>query len=210
MLARQRRRCGQVLEFRNECCLVLATNQPRAPKIMRRAMRHGKHLGMKEPFLYTLVDTLVREYGDAYPELRENRAFAIQVAGSEEERFSATLRQGRELLSQAIDRARPGTTLSGDDAFKLHDTFGFPKELTLELAEDSGLEVDLDRFDELMQEQRRRAKEAVKKGSVDEAVAEATARVGATEFTGYRELETPSEIVALPLGVVTVPLIATA
>ncbi|MEX0756167.1 MAG: alanine--tRNA ligase [Actinomycetota bacterium] len=175
-------------------------------RMLRRLVDHARRLGIAGTVTEPLVDTTVELLGDTYPELRENRAFAAQVAGSEEERFSGTLRQGRDLLAEAIDRTDAGTKLSGDDAFKLHDTFGFPKELTLELAGDAGLEVDLDRFEALMDEQRRRAKDAVKKGSVDAAVADAVGRTGATDFVGYRELESDAEIAALltPVGGVEV------
>ncbi|MEX2275524.1 MAG: alanine--tRNA ligase [Actinomycetota bacterium] len=169
-------------------------------RMLRRLVDHARRLGIEGSVTEPLVETTVEILGEAYPELRENRAFAIQVAGSEEERFSGTLRQGRELLAQALEGSGQGSQLSGDDAFKLHDTFGFPKELTIEIADDAGVQVDLERFDELMQAQRTRAKENVKKGSMDDAVAGVVTRVGPTEFVGYRELETDSEIAALLAG----------
>ena len=101
-------------------------------------------------------------FGDAYPELRENEAFVRQVAGSEEERFAATLRQGLVLFEEAKSRAEQGR-VTGDDAFKLSDTFGFPLQLTEELAAEAGLTVDSDRFGELLEEQRSRARAAAKK-----------------------------------------------
>ncbi len=98
-------------------------------KIMRRAMRHGKHLGMKEPFLYTLVDTLVREFGDAYPELRSGREAIIQVIRSEEDRFDAVLTGGLPRLEEALERAASsGGVLAGDVAFRLYDTHGLPMD----------------------------------------------------------------------------------
>src|SRR6185503_16174381 len=91
-------------------------------KIMRRAMRHGKHLGMKKPFLYTLVDTLVREYGDAYPELRSGRDAIIQVVRSEEDRFATVLTNGLPRLEAALERAASsGGVLPGEVAFRLYD-----------------------------------------------------------------------------------------
>ncbi len=110
-----------------------------------------------------LIRRTVELMGDVYPELRENEAFVLQVATSEEERFAATLRQGLQLFGQAAERTQAGRVVPGDDAFKLSDTFGFPLQLTQELAADAGLEVDVDRFAELLEEQRRRAREAAKK-----------------------------------------------
>ena len=109
-----------------------------------------------------IIDVVVGAFGDAYPELRENEAFMRQVAGSEEERFAATLRQGLVLFEDAKGRATRAR-VSGEDAFKLSDTFGFPLQLTEELAEEAGLSVDTDRFAELLEEQRRRARDAAKK-----------------------------------------------
>src|SRR4029079_2776475 len=112
-------------------------------KIMRRAMRHGKHLGMKEPFLYTLVDTLVREYGDAYPELRSGRDAIVQVIRSEEDRFDAVLTGGLPRLEEALERAASsGGVLSGDVAFRLYDKHGLPIDFLEETAQARGLKFD--------------------------------------------------------------------
>ena len=130
--------------------------------------------------LRPLVGVVVEGFGEAYPELIENRAFIEQVLGSEEERFSATLRQGMVLFEEARERA-DGGRIGGADAFKLSDTFGFPIELTAELAADAGLTVDEPGFRELLEEQRARARAAVKKVEVG---IDAGA-VPPTEFVGY-------------------------
>jgi alanyl-tRNA synthetase len=137
---------------------------------------------------------VIQGFGDAYPELRENEAFVRQVADSEEERFAATLRQGMALFDDAKTHAEDAR-ISGDAAFKLHDTFGFPIELLEEIAADEGLSVDTDRFAILLEEQRDRARAAAKKVDVG---LEAGA-VPATEFVGYREHEAESPV-ALLLG----------
>jgi len=164
-------------------------------RMLRRLVSHARRLGIERPVMERLAETTIELMGDAYPELRENRAFVLQVATSEEERFAATLRQGMVLFEQEVERAAASAErrLPGDVAFKLHDTFGFPRELTRELAEDAGLTVDWDRFDELMGEQRRRAREAARKVAVGVDVR----AVPPTEFVGYERLEEEGRIVAL-------------
>ena len=164
-------------------------------RMLRRLVSHARRLGIERPVMERLAETTIELMGDAYPELRENRAFVLQVATSEEERFAATLRQGMVLFEQEVERAAASAErrLPGDVAFKLHDTFGFPRELTRELAEDAGLAVDWDRFDQLMEEQRRRAREAARKVAVGVDVR----AVPPTEFVGYERLEEEGRIVAL-------------
>jgi alanyl-tRNA synthetase len=128
-------------------------------RLIRRVVAHGRRLGIERPLLGPIITEVIAGFGDAYPELRQNEAFVRQVAGSEEERFAATLRQGMVLFGDARSRARDGR-ITGEDAFKLSDTFGFPLQLTEELAADAGLSVDVDRFGELLEEQRRRARAA--------------------------------------------------
>jgi alanyl-tRNA synthetase len=161
-------------------------------RMLRRVVSHARRLGIEGSVLDPLITEVIASFGDAYPELRENEAFMRQVAESEEERFSATLRQGLTLFEQAKDRASAGT-LSGDDAFKLSDTFGFPIQLTEELAAEAGLEVDTDRFAELLEEQRRRAREAAKKVPIG---LDAGA-VAPTEFVGYERLSSDGHVVEL-------------
>ncbi|HWO71062.1 MAG TPA: alanine--tRNA ligase [Actinomycetota bacterium] len=164
-------------------------------RMLRRLVSHARRLGIERPVMERLAETTIELMGDAYPELRENRAFVLQVATSEEERFAATLRQGMVLFEQEVERAAASAErrLPGDVAFKLHDTFGFPRELTRELAEDAGLAVDWDRFDQLMEEQRRRAREAARKVAVGVDVR----AVPPTRFVGYERLEEEARVVAL-------------
>jgi len=140
-----------------------------------------------------IVTTAVSLMGDEYPELRENEAFMLRVATSEEERFSGTLRKGMTIFDQAKEGTTPGGTVAGDDVFKLFDTFGFPPQLTEELARDAGLGVDMDRFAELMEEQRRRARDAAKKVPIGSVAGAAPP----SEFVGYERLDADSRIAVL-------------
>ena len=164
-------------------------------RMLRRAVAHARRLGIEQDVLPPVVASVVEGFGDAYPELRENQAFIEKVVASEEERFAATLRQGMVLFDEAKDRAQ-GNVVSGDDAFRLSDTFGFPVELTMELASDAGLRVDEDRFRALLQEQRERARAAAKRT----AVGLDTGAAPPTTFVGYAEPAAESPVVAL-LGV---------
>jgi alanyl-tRNA synthetase len=161
-------------------------------RMLRRAVSHARRLGITGAVLPPLVELTIERFGHVYPELRENAAFALQVAGSEEERFSATLRQGMTVFEEARGRASAGR-MSGDDAFKLSDTFGFPLQLTEELAAEAGLEVDTDRFGELLEEQRRRARDAAKKV----AIGIDAGAVPPTTFVGYTDLEADGHVVGL-------------
>jgi alanyl-tRNA synthetase len=157
--------------------------------MLRRVVSHARRLGIQRGVFDEVITSVIQGFGDAYPELRENEAFVRQVADSEEERFAATLRQGMALFDDAKTRA-DGARISGDAAFKLHDTFGFPIELLEEIAADEGLSVDTERFAVLLEEQRERARAAAKK--VD--IGLDAAAVPATEFVGYREHETESPV----------------
>ena len=161
-------------------------------RMLRRAVSHARRLGIEGPVLPSLVDLTVERFGPVYPELRENHDFTLQVAASEEERFSATLRQGLSLFEEARGRATSGR-VTGEDAFKLSDTFGFPLQLTEELAAESGLEVDTDRFAELLEAQRRRARDAAKKV----AIGIDAGAVPPTTFVGYTDLEAVGRVVSL-------------
>jgi alanyl-tRNA synthetase len=158
-------------------------------RMLRRVVSNARQLGVTGAIFAPLVEVVVDGFGDAYPELRENRAFVEQVLSSEEERFSATLRQGMQLFDEARSRADAGV-VRGEDAFKLSDTFGFPLELTVELAEDAGLTVDEERFRALLQEQRERARKAAKKV----AVGIDAGAVPAAEFVGYQQPEAESPL----------------
>ena len=161
--------------------------------ILRRALRHGKILGMDLPFLYKLVDVVVENYGEAYPDLIKNKAKIVDTIKKEEERFNKTLDRGYKLLNEFIDNKKD---IDGESAFKLYDTFGFPFELTKEIAEENGLKVDEEGFKAAMKEQKDRAKAATQKISVtgDIKYAKVEEKVGATNFVGYTDLECNAKI----------------
>ncbi len=161
-------------------------------RMLRRMVTHARRLGIERAVMDPIVDVVVARFGDAYPALRDNEAFVRQVAGSEEERFASTLRQGLVLFEDATTRAMNGR-MTGDDAFKLSDTFGFPRQLTEELAAEAGLSVDTDRFAALLEEQRDRARAAAKKVPIglDAGAAPPTA------FVGYDTLESEATVVTL-------------
>ena len=152
--------------------------------ILRRALRHGKILGMELPFLYKLVVVVVDNYGAAYPDLVKNKAKIIDVIKKEEERFAKTLDRGYKMLEEFISEKKD---IDGESAFKLYDTYGFPFELTKEIAEENGLGIDENGFKKAMQEQKDRAKAAAEKISVtgDMKYAKVENEVGSTEFVGY-------------------------
>lgn len=156
--------------------------------ILRRALRHGKILGMELPFLYKLVDVIVENYGEAYPDLVTNKEKIKNVIKTEEERFNKTLDRGYKLLEEFIEQKKD---IDGESAFKLYDTFGFPLELTKEIAQENGLNVDEAGYKVAMQEQKDRAKAATAKISVtgDMKYAKVEKEVGATNFIGYSENE---------------------
>ena len=138
---------------------AIPSNQDRGyvvRRILRRAARHGHLLGVEEPFLWKVADVVIDEMGDAYPELRERRARVLDVIRKEEERFIRTLRSGLQVYGDIRDAMRAGgrTTLGGAEAFKLHDTFGFPVDLTAVVAAEDGFTVDQAGFEACMEEQR--------------------------------------------------------
>lgn len=163
--------------------------------ILRRALRHGKILGMDLPFLYKLVDTVVEHYGTAYPDLVKNQAKIVDTIKKEEERFAKTLDRGYKMLDEFIAEKKD---IDGESAFKLYDTYGFPFELTKEIAEENGLNVDEAGFKVAMQEQKDRAKAATAKISVtgDIKYAKIENEVGSTDFLGYTESECEAKILA--------------
>lgn len=162
--------------------------------ILRRALRHGKILGTDLPFLYKIVDTVIENYKGAYPELAENAEKIKSVVKKEEERFKLTLDRGYKLLEDLTAKG----DISGDDAFKLYDTFGFPLELTVEIAGEKGLKVDTEGFARAMKEQKERAKAATQKISLtdDLVYVNIENEKGSTVFTGYDECKTDAKIVA--------------
>ncbi|MFP5297411.1 MAG: alanine--tRNA ligase [Actinomycetota bacterium] len=194
---------------------VLPSNEERGyvlRRIMRRAIRHTRLIGYEGEILAPLVGTCVDAMGEAYPEIVERRSVIESVAAREEERFSATLKQGTSLLATAVDEAKgkAAESLTGDVAFKLHDTFGFPIDLTIEIAAESGLKVDTDEFAVLMDRQRERARAA--RATVDTSVSGEAAslkeRHGVTDFIGYEFLTCDAEILGLVTGEGSVPVAA--
>ena len=167
--------------------------------ILRRALRHGKILGMDLPFLYKLVDVVVEHYGKAYPELVKNQSKIVDTIKKEEERFAKTLDRGYKMLDEFIADKKD---IDGESAFKLYDTYGFPFELTKEIAEENGLNIDEAGFKVAMQEQKDRAKAATQKISVtgDIKYAKIEDEVGSTDFVGYTDSECEAKILATVEG----------
>ena len=184
---------------------VLPSNEGRGyvlRRLLRRAARHGKLLGIKENFLYKLVDEVIKVSGEAYPELVEKESYIKKVIRIEEEKFNETIEQGMEILASYIaDLKKNGeTTLSGENAFKLYDTYGFPIDLTQEILEEEHLSIDEEAFNEEMNKQRERARSA--RGNMDgeswkeDPLSKLDSSVAST-FEGYFELENSGIIKAI-------------
>jgi alanyl-tRNA synthetase len=175
---------------------VLPSNEGRGyvlRRIIRRAVRHGYQLGIKDLFFYKLVAPLCDEMGAAYPELKDNQAHVERILKLEEERFAETLEQGMRILEDDL-AALQGKQISGDTVFKLYDTFGFPMDLTADIARERGLTIDTDGFNEAMEGQRSRARAASQFGS---DYSDNLQFDGSTTFTGYEHLEDKASVVAL-------------
>src|SRR5688572_23815869 len=176
-------------------------------KIMRRAMRHGRRLGLNEPFLFSLVDTVVGQFGAAYPELVANRDAVVRVVRSEEERFGAVLTGGLPRLEEALDAAeKTGGTLRGDVAFRLYDTFGMPRDFVEDMVQDRRLTFDAAGFEQAMEGQREqaRAKSTFKGGAAADTlwdVRPGTRKVledaGDGGFRGYDSTTIDTRIIAV-------------
>ncbi len=183
---------------------VLPSNEGRGyvlRRILRRASRHGVLLGKEEPFLYAVADAVIDNMCGAYPDLSERRPFIVDRVRREEERFLVTLSRGLARLEDAIDelQAKGGETLSGDEAFRLYDTYGFPVDLTEDILQAKNLRVDHSGFEAAMLQQRERAR-AAWKGSGDSGISEVYGRIAAgvaTEFCGYEALDGRSTVAAL-------------
>ena len=167
-------------------------------RIIRRAIRHGKKLGAEDSFFYKLVAPLAKEMGDAYPELAKAQAHIEKVLEKEEKRFAETLDQGMEIL-EAVIAGLKGKVISGDVAFKLYDTFGFPVDLTADIARERGLTVDQSGFEEAMSGQRDRARAASKFIHVPAGKLNIGGELS-TAFKGYDGTDGAGEIVALFKG----------
>jgi alanyl-tRNA synthetase len=162
-------------------------------RIIRRAIRHGKKLGVDDAFFSKLVDPLCAEMGDAYPELVKAKAHVEKVLDKEERRFAETLDQGMEILDEAITGLK-GTELPGDVVFKLYDTYGFPVDLTADIARERDLTDDQAVFEKEMESQRQRARAASKFGVGDQSGIKTDS---VTKFSGYEVVETSGTIMAI-------------
>jgi alanyl-tRNA synthetase len=185
---------------------VLPTNEGRGyviRRLLRRAVRYGKVIGMDRPFLYELTPIVGEVMGIYYPEVMEKQAYIEKVIRTEEERFHETLSDGLSILSQMIEQAKREvkSEISGTDAFKLYDTFGFPLDLTEDYAMENGMSVDREGFEEAMQQQRKRARSARQESESMKVqggpLGEFTIK---SEFVGYTDLVTSTNITGIVLG----------
>ncbi|MEN3791780.1 alanine--tRNA ligase [Fulvimarina sp. MAC3] len=182
---------------------VLPSNEGRGyvlRRIMRRAMRHARLLGASEPVLYKLLPTLIAEMGRAYPELARGEALISETLKLEEKRFLQTLDRGLSLLADATEGMDAGQKLSGETAFKLYDTYGFPLDLTQDALRQRGIAVDLDAFNTAMERQKAEARKSWAgsgEAATDKVWFPIRERVGATEFLGYDTEEASASVVAL-------------
>lgn len=175
-------------------------------RLIRRAIRFGRTLGTDKPFLFEVAGAVISQMGDAYPELKERAGHVKNVIRTEEERFGETLAQGTDMLNRMIREAKSSgqVNISGQDAFKLYDTYGFPLELTVEMAGEQGLGVDEGGFSEAMEEQRRRARSARQEteyiSEQDTLYRSMRDELGETNFTGYSGLESTSRVTGIVKG----------
>ena len=193
---------------------VLPSNEGRGyvlRRIMRRGMRHGKMLGIEGPFLYRTSSKVVDLMKEAYPELRETEAFVSTVIRNEEERFSETLDSGLKMLRGELEQLKRGKKkiLSGEMAFRLYDTFGFPLDLTAEILQEEGMTFDENGFRAQMEEQRQKSKQAwqgIGEGKAKEVYRRLVAEGMKTFFLGYEEIQSDSKILKLIKGDETIPM----
>ena len=188
------------------CDGVLPSNEGRGyvlRRLLRRAARHGKLLGVDHPFLYEVCDTVIHENEGHYPELRERQDYITKVIRVEEENFAKTIDGGLKIFGEMLEghKARGEKTFSGADAFKLYDTYGFPIDLTIEMVEDEGMELDKAAFDTLMEEQKTRARKAREAlGDLGWAGVEFGKDMPATQFLGYESHSAQGKVLALVAG----------
>ena len=166
-------------------------------RILRRAARHGRLLGLHKPFIYQLSSVVVDLMGKVYPELMAKKEHVALVIKSEEERFEETLDLGLELFEKVAERVHNegGKIIAGEDVFKLYDTYGFPLDLTQVMAQEKGLSVDLLGFEKLLEEQRERSRAVVQTIPSDAVI---FGKVGKSEFVGYEKIEEEAQILASP------------
>ena len=178
---------------------VLPSNEGRGyvlRRIIRRAARHGHQLGMDKPFFYKLIEPLIKVMGDAYPELVKARSQVERVLKQEEERFAETLDKGMTLLTEAIEKVE-GDVLSGEAVFKLYDTYGFPVDLTADVAREHGLKIDMAAFEKAMDSQRERARASSQFASGGNTLIPVENNLPPTEFLGYEKLVEEARVLAL-------------
>ena len=184
---------------------ILPSNEGRGyvlRRLLRRAARHGRLLGYNKAFLYEVCDTVIDENLSAYPELGEKRAYIKKVIQTEEESFAKTIDKGTEILGEMMGSLKKSgeKTLKGEDVFKLHDTYGFPIDLTKEILHENGFEADEDGFAECMKVQKRTARENKKLGGGWDNAKNSELDKFTTEFVGYTALETKAKILAITKG----------
>ena len=188
------------------CDGVLPSNEGRGyvlRRLLRRAARHGKLLGINEPFLFAVCATVIAENKSAYPELVDKQDYITRVIRIEEENFAKTIDSGMKILSDILDAYKNCNTklFSGDEAFRLYDTYGFPIDLTAEIVAEHGLEIDRSTFASLMEEQRVRAREArAAMGDLAWAGIDLGLDNTPTEFDGYDKTEAPAKVLAVVVG----------
>ena len=180
---------------------VMPSNEGRGyvlRRLLRRACRHGILLGYSKPFLYKVCETVIKENEKAYPELLEKKDLIIKLMRVEEENFLKTINQGMEMLNAIADKS-DNMVLSGEDAFKLNDTYGFPIDLTMEIVSEKGMKIDLDRFHELLKEQKERSRASRKNAGADAWISDSTdlSEIPETEFTGYTDYTAQSKVLAI-------------
>lgn len=168
-------------------------------RLARRALRHGKLLGIQGKFISDIANIVINEYKDGYPELEQNHDHIIKILSVEEEKFNETLESGLEILNGYIDQAvsNGNSIITGEDAFKLYDTFGFPLELTIEIAEEKNCKVDTKGFEQQMEIQKETARNSRKSGSDvgwKDEITNLDLSVSKTEFLGYDTLESDNKI----------------
>lgn len=180
---------------------VMPSNEGRGyvlRRLLRRAARHGRLLGVMRPFLYEAAQTVIKENASAYPELLEKKDFIIKLIKIEEENFCKTIEQGFQMLHEIIGKEEV-SELSGEDAFKLNDTYGFPIDLTKEILAEKGMTVNEERFRELLAEQKKRARAARKNAGADAWVSESIdlSDIPATQFIGYTDSKAQAKLLAV-------------
>ena len=169
-------------------------------RIVRRAVSEASQIGLEPGAVAELAGPVVEGWGEAYPELRERDAEVRDVIAAEADQFARTLTQGRRLLGEVIERSRASGTVTGDDAFRLHDTYGYPLDLTLEAAQDAGLSVDAEGFERLMEDQRERSRAGVggeDGGDVAERAAAVAREAAQSDFVGWGHTEIDTRVTAM-------------